>query len=221
MKYLNMTFPVALAYLKGTLKAAALWLVQALGVTHVEPFPLNRRMRRQMGAVVAVKSTAITNADASPVVFNSANIEKGNDRISRAVIAIGNGDSIGSTYRIARVRSSDKVNAILFWAPDIGTTTAGDVGLYDSTANGAAGAVVDADFYASAVAFSSGPYNAVDVTYEALAAGGSLANGEKRIWEALGLSADPNKDYDIVLTLTGAADAAGTMYWQVSFTSGQ
>jgi hypothetical protein len=84
------------------------------------------------------------------------------------------------------VRSSDKVNSILFWAPDIGTTVAADVGLYDTAANG--GAVVDADFYASAVSFASGPYNAVDVTYEALVAGGSLANGEKRIWEALGLT---------------------------------
>lgn len=170
-------------------------------------------------AVVTLKSTAITNADATPIVFNSPSVEKGNERISRAVVAIGNGDSIGSTYRIARVRSSDKVNALLFWAPDIGTTTAGSVGLYDTTANG--GAVVSAAFYASAVAFNAGPYNAVDVTYQALAAGGSLANGEKRIWEALGLAVDPMKDYDIAITLTGAADAAGTMHWQVGFTSGE
>src|SRR5690349_8564496 len=97
-------------------------------------------------AVVTIKSTAITNADATPLVMNGAHIEKGNERVSRAVVAIGNGDSVGSTYRVARVRSSDKVNSILFWAPDIGTTTAADVGLYDTAAAG--GAVVDADFFA-------------------------------------------------------------------------
>jgi hypothetical protein len=155
---------------------------------------------------------------------DAAGLQLGGDREGqRAHLArdrpIANGDSIGSTYRIARVRSSDKVNSILFWAPDIGTTVAADVGLYDTAANG--GAVVDADFYASAVSFASGPYNAVDVTYEALAAGGSLANGEKRIWEALGLTTDPMKDYDIALTLTAASDAAATMFWQVSFTSGE
>lgn len=172
-----------------------------------------------IGAVVTVKSTAITNADATPLVYNSAVVEKGNERISRAIVAIGNGDSIGSTYRLARVRSADKVNSILFWSPDVGTTVAADVGLYDTAAAG--GAVVDADFYASAVSFASGPYNAVDVTYEALAAGGLIANGEKRIWEALGLTADPMKEYDITLTLTAASDAAATQLWQIGFTSGE
>jgi hypothetical protein len=198
--------------LQQSIKAALAWALE----------PFEGQLHALVGtrfAVVTVKSTAITNADATPLVYNSAAIEKGNERISRAIVAIGNGDSVGSTYRVARVRSSDKVNSILFWAPDIGTTTAGDVGLYDTAAAG--GAVVDADFYASAVAFNAGPYNAVDVTYEALAAGGSLANGEKRIWEALSLATDPMKEYDITITLTGAADAAGTMYWQVDFTSGE
>jgi hypothetical protein len=45
--------------------------------------------------VVTIKSTAITNADATPLVYNSAVIEKGNERTSRAIVAIGNGDSIG------------------------------------------------------------------------------------------------------------------------------
>lgn len=201
---------------QGKLKCLALAVLGALGVTYDTPI---RGRRSQFGAVVTLKSTAITNADASPVVYNTCNVEKGNDRISRAVVNIANGDSIASTYRMARVRSSDKVNSILFWAPDIGTTVAADVGLYDTAANG--GAVVDADFFASAVSFATGPYNAVDVTYEALVAGGSLANGEKRIWEALGLAADPFKEYDITLTLTAASDAAGTMYWQIGFTSGQ
>lgn len=170
-------------------------------------------------AVVNNSSTAITNADASPVVFNTACNHRGNLRESQGLAVMASGDSANSTYRICRVRSSDRVSSIRIWAPDIGTTTAADVGLYDTAANG--GAVVDQDFFASAVALSSGPYVALDVTFEAGAAGGSIANAEKRIWEALGLSADPQKDYDVTLTLTGAADAAATALVRVQMVSGE
>jgi hypothetical protein len=34
---------------------------------------------------------------------------------------------------------------------------------------------------------------------------------------ALGLSADPNLQYDVGLTLTGAADAAGTVLLEVDY----
>jgi hypothetical protein len=40
----------------------------------------------------------------------------------------------------------------------------------------------------------------------------SAANAEKRIWEALGLTADPKIMYDVCTTLTAAADAAGTLF---------
>jgi hypothetical protein len=170
-------------------------------------------------AVVALKSTAITNSDATPAVFNTANNHKGNIRESQGLAAIGNGDSIGSTYRIARINSSDRVSSIKIWAPDIGTTVTTDVGLYDTAANG--GAVVDADFFASAVALNAGPYVALDVTFEAGAAGGNIANAEQRIWEALGLTADPFKAYDVTFTLTAASDAAGTALVRVQYVSGE
>ena len=54
-----------------------------------------------------------------------------------------------------------------------------------------------------------------DATFEAAAAGGLYTNGEKRVWEALGLSTDPGKEYDVVLGLTAAADAAGTVLVRV------
>lgn len=170
-------------------------------------------------AVVTLKSTAITNMDATPAVLNSANNSNGNIRESQGLAAIGNGDSVGSTYRVARIRSSARVSSIKVWAPDIGTTTAADFGLYDTAANG--GAVVDADFFASAVALNAGPYVALDVTFEAGAAGGNIANAEQRIWEALGLTVDPYKDYDVALTLTGAADAAGTTLVRVQHVDGE
>lgn len=170
-------------------------------------------------AVVNLKSTAITNATATPPVPNSANIERGNLRASQGFAVITSSDSVGSTYRLGRIRSSDRMNQILLYAPDIGTTTAGDLGLYRTNPDG--GAVVDVDFFASAQALNAGPYNGVDITFEAAAAGGSIANAEKRVWEALGLSADPMLEYDIVLTLTGAADATGTALFRWTVVSGE
>lgn len=170
-------------------------------------------------AVVNVHSTAITNATATPPVLNSANLEKGNLRESQGFAVITNTDSVGSIYRLFRLRSSDRVSQILMWSPDIGTTTAGDVGLYRTSPDG--GAVVDADFFASAQALNAGPYSAVDITFESGAAGGLITNGEKRVWEMLGLTADPFLEYDVALTLTGAADATGTALFRMRFVSGE
>ena len=170
-------------------------------------------------AVVALKSTAITNATATPVVPNSANVEKGNVRESQGFAVIANGDSVASTYRLGRIRSNDRMSLIRVYSPDIGTTTAGDLGLYRTSAEG--GAVVDVDFFASALSLSGGALNGTDITFEAAAAGGSIANAEKRVWEALGLTADPFLEYDITLTLTGAADAAGTALFRWQYVSGE
>jgi hypothetical protein len=172
-----------------------------------------------MGAVVALKSTIVTNLDATPAVLNTANLKKGNLREDCALASITNGDNIGSTYRLTRIRSSDRVSSIKFWAPDIGTTVAADLGLYDTPGNG--GAVVDADFFASAVSFASGPYVAVDVTFEAGAAGGDITKGEQRIWEALGLTTDPMKEYDVAWTLTAASDATAQVLTRIQYVSGE
>lgn len=171
-------------------------------------------------AVVALKSTAITNATASPMVPNSANVANGNLRESQGFAVITSGDSVGSTYRLFRVRSSERLSLIRVYSPDIGTTTAGDLGLYDKN-DVNAGAVVDVDFFASALSLNGGALNGVDITFEAAAAGGSIANAEKRVWEALGLTSDPHKEYDVALTLTGAADATGTALFRAQFVTGE
>ena len=84
------------------------------------------------------------------------------------------------------------------------TSGAGDIGLYDTTENG--GAVVDADFIASAQSIASALKNS-DVTYEQQ----NIDQAQKMVGQVLGLSADPNKIYDIVMTLTAATTAAGTV----------
>lgn len=166
-------------------------------------------------AVVNNKSAGITNATATPKVANSANVRNGNLRASQGMVAIANGDSIASTFRLFRVRSNDRMDSLRIYCSAI-TSAAGDIGLYGAND----GAVVDVDFFASAQSIASA-LNGTDVSFEAGAAGGLLTNAEKRIWECLGLSADPNLEYDVVLTLTAAATAAGTFVLRGSFVTGE
>ena len=158
-------------------------------------------------AVVAVKSTLITNADATPVVLNSPRVDGGFERIEVATAAITSGDSIASTYRMFRVPSNAVMTDLRIYSPDIGTTTISDIGLYRTAKDG--GAVQDADFFASALSLKDGALNGVDVLHEAAVF--TIDNSGKELWEALGLTSDPSVFYDVALTLTAAADATGTV----------
>lgn len=201
--FTRLTLAVAVAAAVGYARIATAAALGALGVTHGSP----GASFGQAGAVVNKLSSALTNRDATPQVLNSQIVEKGTLRESQGFADIANGDSATSTYRLFSIRSSERLSQLLVYSPDIGTTTAGDVGLYETTKAGSA--VVDVDFFASAVSLSGGALNGSDITFEAAAAGGLIANAEKPVWQALGLTSDPGKEYDVVLTLTGAADAAG------------
>lgn len=159
-------------------------------------------------AVVALKSTAVTNSDAH--TSNTSYIANGHNRNSVGMIAVANGDSIASTYRLVRIPSGARMSAVRLACTAI-TSAAGDIGLYQTADNG--GAVVDADFFVAAQSIASA-LTATDVI------GGNVltpANREKRVWEAIGLTADPQRDYDIAVTLTAAATAAGSMALTVDY----
>ena len=158
-------------------------------------------------AVVAVKSTLVTNADALPAVLNNPRVDGGFERIEVATVAITSGDTTASTYRMFRVPSNAVMTDLRIYSPDIGTTTIADIGLYRTAKDG--GAVVDANFFADALSLKDGALNGVDVLHEAAVF--TIDNSGKELWEALGLTSDPAVFYDVALTLTAAADATGTV----------
>ncbi|BBP82452.1 hypothetical protein PHLH8_20940 [Pseudomonas sp. Pc102] len=172
-------------------------------------------------AVVNVKSTAVTAGDAFPQSNISQRISGGRLRERVGFAEAANGDSIGSTYRLARVNSGDRISRVLL-SSDAITTCAGDIGIYD-IASVNAGAVVDADFFGSAVSLATAQVN-TDITHEAdpadAGAGFGLADVEKQLWQALGLAADPGKWYDVAVTLTAAAASAGTIALKVQYVDG-
>lgn len=160
-------------------------------------------------AVVALKATEITNLDSSPPIRNFVSLTGGRRRRTGSTIELTNGDSIGSTYRMARVPSIAIIDHIWLYCDAI-TTCAGDFGIYQTAANG--GAVVDADVFASAQSLASALVTApTDVNFESAQAFSEIASINKRLWERLQLTADSNRDYDVTLTLTAAAGSGGTV----------
>lgn len=153
-----------------------------------------------------LKSPSITNADAAQVTINNSRVT-GQFRFHAVdTDEMGTGD-LGSTYRMLRVPSNAFDIQVWVAADDLGTTGLANIGIYKET--NAGGAVVDADFFASAVDFKTAATARTDVTYEAGVY--TIDDVGKPLWEALGLSADPGINYDITLTTTEAFQAAGTM----------
>lgn len=172
-------------------------------------------------AVVTTKSTAVTAGDTLPQTLTQQKIDGGRLRERVGFVEATATDSIASIYRLLRVNSGDRVSRLLLSCDAI-TTAVGDIGIYDIAAVNA-GAVVDVDFFASAQPLTSALVNA-DVTHEADAAdagaGFGLADVEKQLWQALGLAADPGKQYDIAITLTAAATGAGTVGLKLQYVDG-
>lgn len=164
-------------------------------------------------AVVTVKSAAITNRDATPAVLNQGRTNGGRVRHARGVMTVTSGDSVGSKYIACSIPSNAVPISVRISSPDIGTTTTADVGLYQTTANGSAAA--DVDLFGSAVSVSGGAISKSEVIFESGVL--TIANSEKAVWELLALSADSQRDYDVALTLTGAADGTGTLIVEVDF----
>ena len=148
-------------------------------------------------AVENLKTLSLTNADAVPRVIGNARVLGGRVRqgVGNALAALD--ASIGSIYRLVRVPSNACAMSVVLSNAAFTTTGAADIGIYKSNA----GAVVSVAFFASAQLLTAALQN-TEVTHESGTY--TLANREKPLWEALGLTADPQIDYDIALTLTAA-----------------
>lgn len=162
-------------------------------------------------AVVSVSSTVITNRDAVPRVKTISRVIKMAMQMASGTLEAATGDSAASKYKFAQIASNARISQVLL-SCDALTAGAMDIGIYQTTDNG--GAVVDADHFASAVSMASALSNS-DVTFESGVYG--VEDLEKPLWEALGLAADPQRDYDIVGTVTTAITAGGTISLQVSY----
>lgn len=149
-------------------------------------------------AVVNRSSTAISNETATPSIANSPPFAAGVLRSIVGSVASAADDSATSIGRVLRIPSNACVSAVLLSCADATTAGIVDVGIYQTAENG--GAVVDADFFASLFALTNGPYSNTDITFES--GEYSFAEADTPLWQALGLTADPHRDYDVAYTIT-------------------
>jgi hypothetical protein len=149
-------------------------------------------------AVVPRVSTSITNATTNPPIVNGPPRNGARMRHLREVIASAATDDATSVYRFFRVKSSDTVVRVYLSAADATTAGAVNCGLYQTVENGSA--VVDADLFAAALDLAGGPYKNLDITFQS--GEYTFAESMMPLWQAIGLTADPFREYDMCLVVS-------------------
>ena len=164
--------------------------------------------------MTTVKSASVTALDASTPILNTRGEGAKYDvREIDDFAALTTAEVSGSIIRLVRVPTDAIIKTIILENEALGTSVTADIGVYYSSstndspaANAKAGAVVDADFFASAVAVAAAvaPTNVTNesTTY-------NLSKRKQPLWEAVGLATDPGGFFDIAVT-TGGATVAGT-----------
>jgi hypothetical protein len=165
-------------------------------------------------AAVNTKSLAISNRDAQPKTINPGYLDGGSLRTKRGTVEKATTDSDGSVFRFFPIRSNDVVNSLELFNDALTGATVYTVGLYLPAKSG--GSVVSANVFAASGSLAAASTSGTNLTFAAV----DIANIGKRVWEVLGLSADPQLEYDVALTLTTAGAAAGTISLRASVVNG-
>jgi hypothetical protein len=164
-------------------------------------------------AINAYKTLSVTNLDATPILRANPWVHGGHAKQFAGTVEAVNGDSAASTYRFFRIGSWMRPVSLTLFC-DALTGGAADLGLYRTASDG--GAVVSGPgqtLFASAQSIATANAAGINVRFEQ----DDIANVEKRIWELLALTADPNLEYDVALTLTAPISASGTLALQGVF----
>ena len=162
-----------------------------------------------------VDSTIISNRAATPRVANDpwTNAQVKTTGIGQLEVSTAEDATDILTFCI--IPSNAVVRQVLLSCDAVAVGGAMDIGLYQTADNG--GAVVDADFFASAQVVTTALSNS-DVTHESGIYG--IEDKDKPIWEALGLSADPQISYVVAGTITTDMGGAGTLTLEVLYVDG-
>lgn len=170
-------------------------------------------------SVEHVKSTPVTNLDATPQVQNTAG-EGGPAHLNQVdgYLTVPAAASVGSTLRFARVPSNSKIKTLTFEGEaqgagkiDIGVFYPSSVAHPDLVAN-----AIDADYFATALDLAAA-VTPTDVTNES-----GTYTVDKRtlpLWQAVGLASDPGGYFDIAgsVITTAVTTGTGKAYLRVTF----
>lgn len=160
-----------------------------------------------MAIDLTLKGTAITNRQASPRVLNNPGLGVGAvERTAYGYLAsVTAALSITSIIRLVSVPSNGIMTDLRLSSAAQGAG-AFDIGVCRTNDDG--GAIVDQDFFGSAVSCASAVYN-VDVLNETTSVN-TIAKQSQPLWQALGMTADPKAMLDICLIVTTTDVTTGT-----------
>lgn len=169
-------------------------------------------------AVVNVNSTQLTNFYSTPVVLSNSFLSGGSDFTATDVCAMGAADSATSTYRYCRVPSNALISNIAVMNDANTSGTSYKCGVLLPNAGGVVVAASDQIFF-SAVTMAAARSVWTNLLFPSiLGAGGAVANVKLRIWELLGLTADPSLEYEVAVTAVTPGSAGGNLALQVNWT---
>ena len=162
-----------------------------------------------------VDSQIILTRTTKPRTFAEAYNDAKMKTTGPAILEVSTAEDAADELRFVRVRSNALIKQVLLSCDAVAVGGAMDVGVYQTDDNG--GAVVDADHFASAQVVTSALVDS-NVAHESAVYG--IEDKDKPLWEALGLSADPQIWYDIVGTVTTDMGGAGTLTLEVTYVDG-
>lgn len=161
-----------------------------------------------MAIDLTLKSTAITNREATPRVLNSPGLGSG----GRHKTAVGHlasvtaALSITSVIRLVSIPSNAVVTSVVFGSAAQGAGKF-DIGVYRTNSDGGLVAFTSSNsFFAAAVDCAS----AVAMALVANASVNTIAKQSQPIWQAIGMAADPKSDLDICATVVTTDVTTGT-----------
>ncbi len=167
-------------------------------------------------AAEALKSLAITNADATPVVFSTGGIGAPARLMSiSGKVTATTATTVGSTYQMVRVPSNIIPKRLFIKLDATVTEFDADIGWYYSTEPSgghttltAVNTTVGSQFFGAAIVLDA------DITFVEHSSGllPTSAMLGKELWDACGLTVDPGGNFDLVLTSTDTTTGAPVIY---------
>jgi hypothetical protein len=166
-------------------------------------------------AVVTVKSTFLTNRDATPKVLTDSFIANGQVSEQYGFATVTSGDSILSAYKMVSIPSNARLSSVKMVNAALGASCTVDIGVWYPTliplgganflASSLAGTLLNSTTIATAIAVTS----AVTVFTEVVSTAAAAANvQEQPLWQMVGLATDPEINFDLGFIIRAAAAGA-------------
>ncbi len=168
--------------------------------------------------MATLKSTLITNRDANPKVLTDGAVSGGQMSMSYGFIYTGASDAAGTNYKMVQVPSSARLSSLGFINTTLGNSSSIDTTVWYPTTVPSGGGAFLAQSVAATVISSSCFKTAIlgdttNATYLELISTANTLNypqyRELPLWQVVGLTSDPEIEFDIGFSVRVAVATAG------------